>query len=331
MELRKVQLTGGSSYIITLPKEWVKSANIRKNDSVGVIVQPDGTLLITPKITEERDTSTKEFFADDIRDPDYLFRILVGAYIMGYNNIVVRSRKEISPFIHDTVTKFTRLAIGPEIIEESHESIMITDLLNPTEMPFNRTIRRMHLLVRSMHSDALESLQKRDSTMCRFIQSRDSDVDRLEWLVARQSNIVFKNAILAKKLGIRAEEANHYYLISRAIERIGDHAVRISENVPILIEDKISDGLVKQISEATGAALDILDNSIDALLKKDINLANSVIEKKKQLTEMCEELINYPLEGEDRFKIAVSHIAESIRRTGDYSTDISEIVINNLM
>ena len=54
MEIRKVQVTGGSSYVITLPKEWVKSMEIQKNDPVGLIAQPDGTLLITPKPSGER-------------------------------------------------------------------------------------------------------------------------------------------------------------------------------------------------------------------------------------------------------------------------------------
>ena len=52
MEIRRVQLTGRSSYAITLPKEWVKSVNIKKNDPLGVLIHSNGTLLITPKMTE---------------------------------------------------------------------------------------------------------------------------------------------------------------------------------------------------------------------------------------------------------------------------------------
>ncbi|MGC1120731.1 MAG: AbrB/MazE/SpoVT family DNA-binding domain-containing protein [Candidatus Methanofastidiosia archaeon] len=51
MEIRKVQVAGGSSLVITLPKEWVNSLNIQKNDPLGLIVQPDGTLLITSRTT----------------------------------------------------------------------------------------------------------------------------------------------------------------------------------------------------------------------------------------------------------------------------------------
>ncbi len=42
MEIRKVQITGGSSYVVTLPKDWAESLKIKKNDPLGLIVQPDG-------------------------------------------------------------------------------------------------------------------------------------------------------------------------------------------------------------------------------------------------------------------------------------------------
>ncbi|HNJ81641.1 MAG TPA: AbrB/MazE/SpoVT family DNA-binding domain-containing protein, partial [Methanoregulaceae archaeon] len=44
MEIRKVQITGGSSYVITLPKDWAEEQHIQKNDPLGLLAQPDGTL-----------------------------------------------------------------------------------------------------------------------------------------------------------------------------------------------------------------------------------------------------------------------------------------------
>ena len=40
MELRRVQMTGGSSFVVTLPKGWIQEMRIKKNDPVGLIVQP---------------------------------------------------------------------------------------------------------------------------------------------------------------------------------------------------------------------------------------------------------------------------------------------------
>ena len=51
MEIRRVQMTGGASFVVTLPKDWAEGQKIKKNDPVGLIVQPDGTLLGTKKIT----------------------------------------------------------------------------------------------------------------------------------------------------------------------------------------------------------------------------------------------------------------------------------------
>ncbi|HDI74885.1 MAG TPA: AbrB/MazE/SpoVT family DNA-binding domain-containing protein, partial [Thermoprotei archaeon] len=41
--LRRVQLTGGSTLIVSLPKEWVKSVHLKPGDYVVVMVQPDNS------------------------------------------------------------------------------------------------------------------------------------------------------------------------------------------------------------------------------------------------------------------------------------------------
>jgi len=54
MEIRRIQQTGGSSFIITLPKEWIKLNKINKNDQLGLFSKSDGTLLITPKMISKK-------------------------------------------------------------------------------------------------------------------------------------------------------------------------------------------------------------------------------------------------------------------------------------
>lgn len=331
MEIRKVQVTGGSSYVITLPKEWVKSLNIKKNDPLGLIVQPDGTLLITPKTTGEPVHRTKEFSVDTIDDPEYLFRLLVGAYIMGYTITVVKSAERIPPFVAECVTKFTQTAVGPEIIEETMKSITIKDLLNPSEMPFDKTIRRMHIILKTMHEDAITALKTGDKKMAEDVITRDNSVDRLQWLVARQSNVVLQDVTLAKKMGVTPEEATYYFLISRIMERIGDHAVRIAENIPLLLEGELDDAITDTIASASSLALEIFASSMTAWIKRDIELANKNIESIETLISHCEEISNRALSIEGRPSISLGYIAESIKRTGEYSGDIAELVINHLV
>lgn len=328
MEIRKVQMTGGSSYIITLPKEWIKAANIKKNDPLGLIVQPDGTLLITPKTTREKISKTKEFDVDKIDDPTYLFRLLVGAYIMGYSLILIKSKNRIQPFVRDCVIEFTQTAIGPEIIEENIKSITIKDLLNPVEMPFDKTIKRMHILVRTMHEDAISAFQNKEKSLAEDVIIRDRDVDRLHWLIARQSNIILKDISLSKEMEVKQEEATFYFLICRLLERIGDHAVKIANNISMIIDKKVDDTIIKKIANASNMALSILTDSINAWVQMDIKMANKNINSIKNLVSNCEEINDIALQIKGKSYISLSYIAESIRRTGEYSGDISELVIN---
>ena len=83
MDIRKVQVTGGSSYIITLPKEWIEKLHVQKNDPLGLISQPDGTLLVTKNISDAQVQSVKEFDVTSINDPAYLFRLLIGHILPG--------------------------------------------------------------------------------------------------------------------------------------------------------------------------------------------------------------------------------------------------------
>lgn len=331
MEIRKVQVTGGSSYVITLPKGWVKSLNIKKNDPLGLIVQPDGTLLITPKTTGEPVHRTKEFSVDSVDDPEYLFRLLVGAYIMGYSIIMVKSEERIPPFVTECVTRFTQTAVGPEIIEETMKSVTIKDLLNPVEMPFDKIIRRLHIILKTMHEDAITALKEKDKQLAEDVIARDNNVDRLQWLVARQSNVVLQDVTLAKKMGVTQEEATYYFLISRIMERIGDHAVRIAEHVPLLIAEEIDGTITDVIASASSLALEIFANSMAAWIKKDIEVANRNIESIKTLVSHCEEINNEALQIKGRSSISLGYIAESIKRTGEYAGDIAELVINHLV
>ncbi|MHA2037440.1 MAG: PhoU domain-containing protein [Promethearchaeota archaeon] len=329
-QTRKVQKTGGSSYIISLPKLWIERNRIQPKDSIGILSQPDGNLLITPQIEAEKIQKTKELVAEDFPEDNFLFRALIGTYIMGFSIIIIKSSKRFEPHIRDTIRRFTQIAIGPEIEEESSNFIKIKDLVNPKEMPFEKTIRRMYILVQNMHLEAIKSLKTGDKTLAEEVIKSDNDVDRLHYLIMRQVSIVLSDIVLCQKMGVTLEEAVHFQQISRFLERIADHAVKISKNVLNLGDSKVGEKLQGEIEAASNFSLEILNRSLDAWLQKNINLANESIELINKLISITEK-ISFESNNNTESSIAISYIIESIRRTGVYSGDISEIIINNLI
>ena len=331
MEVRRVQLTGGSSYILTLPKEWINSLNIKKNTPLGIHMQSDGTLLITPKMMQEQLQRTIEFDATQTTEHMFLLRRLIGAYIEGYTIIKINSNERIPEVVHSVVRTFTQTAIGQEVVEETDNSITLKDLVNPTEMPFDRTIKRMRIIVKGMYEDALRAFQTKDKNLTDDVIQRDTDIDRLHWLVARQYNIILRHVSLAEKMNITNETASACFLISRIIERIGDHVVAIAENTSTLAKGNIDSKIVEQVLIASNMSLDLFNSSINAFFRKDLESSNEIIEAVAKLEDLCSKINNMVVNQEGSIALSVGYVVESIRRIGEYSQDISETVINHLI
>ena len=331
MEIRKVQFTGGSSYVITLPKEWIEQEKIKKNDPVGVEIQPDGTLLVTKATDGEPLQRIKEFSLEGITESSYLFRLLIGAYISGYTTIILRSKERLPPFVRMVVRDFTQMTIGQEVIEETDTGITIKDLLNPSEMPFANTIKRMYVIVKTMHEDAMTGLVTKNRALAQDVTARDNDVDRLHWLIARQTNMILSHVVLSKKMGLSPGMAVHFFTISRIIERIGDHAERIADNALPILDKKLDPKILDRIAKASELSVAIFDRSIVSFFNNDMKKSNRNIESVQTLESLCEELNNLVLNEETPDAIALGHIIESVKRAGEYAADISENVINYLV
>jgi len=331
MDFRKVQMTGGSSYVISLPKEWVRSMNIKKNEPLQIKIQTDGSLLILPRSSEEKESRIKEFSADAIGNPVFLFRCLVGSYIAGYTTIRIAASTKLSPAIRKVVRDFSSMTIGQQIVEETDSSILIKDILNPSEMPFENSIKRMFVIIGTMFHDAMVALETEDRTLAEDVVNRDTEVDKLQWLILRQYHLMFRDASLAEKLHVSVEEASNYASVSRTLERIGDHGVRIASHVPMLIDHEVDPGLIADMKGATKNAMNILSSSMRALFSSDIADANRTIDMVADLETMTDDISALAHQKKGDLALSIGYIAESIRRAGEYSGDISEAIINQLI
>lgn len=331
MEIRRVQVTGGASFVITLPKTWAEEQKIKKNDPVGIVIQPDGALLVTKKITDEPLQRIKVIDSSTVSDPAFLFRMLIGAYITGFTMIRITAKERFPPFIRTVVRDFTQMTIGQEVVEETGTVIAIKDLLSPAEMPFDNTIKRMFVIVKAMHEDAISALETGNKALAQDVISRDMDADRLNWLIARQTNMIMQNASLSRKMGISADMAMHYYMLSRIIERVGDHAVRIAEHAVPIIDADVDKKILAATRKSSAMSMEIFDRSIISFFNADMKEAHRNIESIHALEKICGDINNMVLKLETPVALNFGYIAESIRRSGEYAGDISETVINLLV
>jgi phosphate uptake regulator len=259
---------------------------------------------------------------------DHLLRQLIGAYIAGFTRVEVRFKQNEGPSVRRVVRDFSRMVIGPEILEETRTSIVLQDLSNPGELSAERCVRRMYLSVRSMHEDAMEVLRRRDAALAKDVAQRGEDIDRLHWMVEKQSSL----AQLAGPSGAaewRGTGIHNFRLVAKLLERIGDHTERIAA-AAIGMRGDLGTRLLRDLNGASAAALEILDRAFKALMARDIEAANDAVDRTMGLERQADALTHRVAGHKGEDLLALGAIVDSIRRTGGYAADIAEIAINHV-
>jgi phosphate uptake regulator len=328
MEGRKLQLAGKSTYLVSLPKRWVLHAGLKAGDTLFVETEVDGSVSVRPRAIERPAERRKVFLEKGEETREHLLRKLIGAYTSGFGLVEVRFAPDRGPFVRKVAREFCRLVIGPEVIEEAKNSIVIQDLSDPSELSSEKCLRRMHLTVRAMLEDALNALRTGNETLANDVSLRNQDVARLYWMVAKQNHLVHSlPAVNGEKNNLAASHA--YRLIAKLIERIGDHAQRIALTYPELSGSKgLDPKLVKELDDARASAVALLDQAFSALITRNIDAANQAIDGRIAHDKLIDALSHRVSTKKGEELLALGNIVNSLGRAAGYASEIAEQAID---
>jgi phosphate uptake regulator len=331
-EIRKIQLTGKSTYIVSLPKKWATGLNLKSGSQLVVSRQGDASLLLTPKELFKSQRLTEATIMTSWKDdPNTIARKIIALYLIGYNFIKIFTKDERTTslqrnFIKDLVRK---KLVGTEIISDFPNEMKLQILLSYPELSVENALRRMCFIASSMHEDAMQALKDSNKKLAEDVIALDDEVDRFSLYVIRQLKAAVQNERVLKDIGLsNPRDCLGYRIISKSVERIADHAVKIAENV-ISLNGKIEDYTFQKISEMSSFARFAFDDSIKSLYKKDYLLADNVVAKTKTIASIENEaLSSIAKKAEAATMSNIRLIMESTRRTAEYAGDIAEIVLN---
>lgn len=325
IETRKVQQTGGSTYIVSLPKQWAEKVGIETGMRVSLQAQPDGKLLIDP-ILEKREIKTKRIDVTGC-EVKALERDIIAAYLHGYDRIELSSERILAEQ-KQTIRKVCYKLIGPEIIEESTNCVVIQDLLNPNELSIKKGVQRMFLIAGSMQKDAVRALKTIDYDLALDVSQRDDEVDRLYLLISKQFRSILRGGRMLDSAETNIEEYHEFRMAANQLERIADHAQKIA-NVASKLQRPVSNEVLEKIEKLNNAYIELVRQSIEALFDADTSLANQVIDSVDNMRACVEELHASILKLESHeIMISLGIVVDSLSRIGDLSSNIAEIAIN---
>jgi phosphate uptake regulator len=331
-ETRKLQFTGGSTYIISLPKKWIDQNQLRKGSVIKVREEEGGLLSIIPTEAATQQKLDEATIRVTPKDPsDSVIRKAVSAYLVGYNLIHIKaeSQKQLSPKQRHDVKNFSRnMLVGTEIVTDTPEELTLQVLLSYPELSIQSALRRMSIITASMHRDAITALKELDHQRAKEVATTDNEVDRFNLYIVRQLKTAIQNPRIIKEIGLQnARDCLGYRLVTKSVERTADHAASIADNV-LQLSKQLETETIEKLEEMSNIAVSMFETAIEALFRQDYALAESIVEKTKDVISLEKDAVVSSQKMDIEEAPYLRLIIESIRRTAEYASDIAEIVLN---
>ncbi len=309
MEVRKLQLIGGSSYMVSLPKDWVKENGLKQGDEVYLQVEDSVITVYPKKFVEVAKVARVEIDGLPRHDERFLRRYIYALYLQGLDEIVIRD-PSINARLLSKIGEIVKNLIGMEIIDAS-EGLAVLKCLAATDFDVYGVVKRMTQIIKSMLSTIHDGITRRDFEAFREIVTLEEDSDRLYLLAVRQEHRLVREFSSPAKwnelrliLGIRT--------VAKLLEEISDSLYDFA-NYAVNAELENLREYIEKLESA-------FDMVCEAYFGSDVDLSENSIE----VLEELESAILSNMSGDVHYRLAL----EAVMRACRHMKSIGEIAFN---
>ena len=303
MHRRKIQLIAGTTYSVSLPKEWVRKNNLKEKNEILFYEKNDRTLVISPYAIEGK--KLNEISLDIDKYISAIDQILFAVYYLGIENISLFSKKELTKDVKSRIRKTITHMSGTEITYEDKQKITMKVLLDKSKVEIFQVLYRINLIIESSILNILEQLNINE------IRINENEIDRLYHLITKiiSLSIIDSNILNSSKIK-NVSLIPAYFLISKRLENIGDNINHLSEylhKTKVKFENK---------NEILNFAKTELNRSISYFMSKSTNIFQKINVDNLRIIN------DYILKSKDK---TIQNYLEDIIR---YVVDIEEEIVN---
>lgn len=301
---------------------------LNRGDTVEVIEQQDGAIVVYPTVKEDtvEQMTLNVHVNESLRS---LSRRIRGAFVDGFDIIRLTATDKFTGEQQDSIREIAHSLFGLEIIEVTSNLIRIQCLLTRS-LPIEETIQRIHSIVKSMLSETFSALKERNPKAVKGVINRTTDVRRLSFVVHRllRSPILFPTKRTQKTKPI---DSMDFLRVIDKVTEISRSAGKIAENVSTL-KQPIPDSVLEPLLGTGVKVLDTYDWSIQALMSKDVPLANRILDEKLE-TEF-DVFWDFLSKLEEKTEISAPvfscahRILDNLKQISTYTLEIAETAID---
>ena len=310
-----MQKTGGSSFTLTLPKKWTTQNGLKSKDTVSVYPQGLNSLLI--RVNGSLLPQRAQISLTNLT-PDMITRETMALYIAGADEIEFTSNRNLSQPERSHIRQITQKLMGFEMISEASDKIVIHNIFDTAKLPITATIDKMFITAQAMFTDAIQAALALDTKSAADVTDRDHEVDKLYLTINRQFNALLTDKVTESEIGLTRVDLNFYTRVARRIERIADHAVKITQT-----SQRATPPANLKYHRKAAAELNALLQSVQLMIKNlDKSLAHQI------LTTDVETLVKYKQQPSAQKSTTDVHLEISLDRVHANITNLAEATLD---
>ena len=324
MQERKVQLTGGSTLTVSLPKEWANDNGVASGDTVRLF--PDKARMVIEPANANDELKAASVDVTGAGEME-VRRSILAFYTSGFTSITLTDRTGFDRN-RRVVAETARKLIGLEIVDATETEIVLKNLLNARTVSVAQSTEQIQQVALSMHNDAVAALLAGDKQRAGHVSERDDQVDRLYAMVSRHFQRALENPVNAEELDLGRLELYDYQTTARQFERIADHAVKLA-TLTNRFEHPLPANLARQINTVSARSRDIAAQAASSLLANaDTEMAHDALDRRDELIEEITAIERTLHEQEIPESHLIALVLDSITRTAEYGGNIAETSLN---
>lgn len=313
MESRKLIAFGKNSYVISVPKDWIKQNKLKKGDKVYV---DDQTAEL--KITPQENLRPKEKSSINIningKSDQMIETEIVSAYLTNHHIIEILGEDIKNKLVF--IKKVALNLAGMELMEQTSSKMVFKDFLNVWEVSIANIVRRMDITIRSM----LDDCHKANSTQdYESIVERDQDVNRLAFMAFKVIRDANMNPPLQKHYELNHLDLLNIWDIITRLEKIGDQTKRIARH---MIKSKLKTKSKKDIKSIYLRIIKTYLKTIKCYYTNDKKTAYEIVQEVKGHVIACNRFL------EAHHETSTIYVIENLKSMSSSSKHIAYAVIN---
>jgi phosphate uptake regulator len=325
MHIRNIQRTVGGTYMVTIPKEFVRTLGLDSGRAVKVELEED-RIVILP--TEPRQSIvSKVIKTSEFRDPKLLSLAIVNLYIMGYDVAEIVSDEGImSPAHKKAVREAVENMIGVEIVEDYADRVLLQSLVDPSKFEVDALLQRFTQLSRAVLRDAVKALLSADRALAHDAYERGAELTRLYRLMMRICFQALRSSHVRELVKVRDTPSLVVRIVAvRELGRVAYYCMKSAERVEEL---GLTEGeLAETIAEMAEIVDKMLEQALNSLLRHDLELASSVIDLMDRVRELYAKAFKKIIRRPEREAHVLGLIIRAIRAVAGYGVALADDAI----